>query len=285
MSAWCVPTKKLSSYKDSLKPSAAEQLIFKRSAFHFEMPRRPNRSSTNRSEPQSRKILRDCAALKSAQSLPLTRSRLARWLLEHEVDELRYVDGTVEKSMKQSRDFSSIRLIAPVSKFGIQMPLAVSPTAYRELNRLYPSARRNYSEKPFSPDEMKHNFAIRALKKPSFFARRPYIYLCVRCQQIFLVNERRGSVVALDRNRNPLPEPENSRQVATFEGPCPSFRFASKFPRQRQPATTVKLSRLKLGLLRILASLCPELRGPGNIENASKRAQAMPEITPQEFLF
>jgi hypothetical protein len=113
--------------------------------------------------------------------------------------------------MKQNRDFSSIRFIAPVSKFGIQMPLAVSPTGYRELNRLYPSARRNHPETPFSPEEMKHNFAIRALKKPGLFARRPYIYLCVRCQQIFLVNQRRGSVVAIDRNQNPLPEPENSR--------------------------------------------------------------------------
>ena len=188
--------------------------------------------------------------------------------------------------MKQSRDFSSIRLIAPVSKFGIQMPLAVSPTGYRELNRLYPSARRNYSERPFSPQEMKHNFAVRALKKPGLFARRPYIYLCVRCQQIFLVNECRGSVVAIDRNRNPLPEPENSRQVETFaEGPCPSFRFASKFHRPGQPATTVKLSKLKLGLLRILASLSPEFKGHKNIETASKRAQAISAINPQEFLF
>jgi len=194
----------------------------------------------------------------------------------------------METSMKQRHNFSPIRIIAPVSKFGIQMPLAVSPAGYRELNRLYPSARREYYEKPFSPEEMKHNFAIRSLKRPRFFARRPYIYLCVRCQQIFLVNERRGSIVAVDRNRNPLPEPENSRQVKTFaEGPCPSFRFASKFPRhrQRQAATTVKLSMLKLSLLKILASLCPEFKGPQNIETASKRAQAIPAITPQEFLF
>jgi hypothetical protein len=187
--------------------------------------------------------------------------------------------------MKQRRSFSSIRLIAPVPKLGIQMPLAVSPTGYHELNRLYPSARRNFSEIPFSPEEMKHNFAIRALKKPGFFERRPYIYLCVRCQQIFLVNERRGSVVAIDRNQTPMPEPENSRQVGTFEGACPSFRFASKFHRPPQPATTVKISMLKLGLLRILASLCPEFRGHKNIETASKRAQAIPAINPQEFLF
>jgi len=192
----------------------------------------------------------------------------------------------MKASKTRRSDLSSIRIIAPVPKFGIQMPLAVSPAGYRELHRLYPSARRQYSEKPFSPEEMEHNFAIRALKRPGFFARRPYIYLCVRCQQIFLVNERRGSIVAIDRNRNPLPEPENSRQVKTFaEGPCPSFKFAAKSPRPRQPATTVKLSMLKLGLLRILASLCPEFRGHNNIEIASKRAQAMPAITPQEFLF
>jgi hypothetical protein len=184
------------------------------------------------------------------------------------------------------RDLSSFRITGPVQKSGIQMPLQVSSVGYRQLNRLYPSARRGYSEKPFSPVEMKHNFAIRSLKRPGFFARRRYIYLCVRCKQIFLVNGRRGSIVAIDRNKSPLPEPENSRQVKTFaEGPCPSFRFASKFPRQHQPATVVKSSMLKFGLLRILASLCPELKGPQNIETASKRAQAMPAITPQEFLF
>lgn len=136
------------------------------------------------------------------------------------------------------RDLSSFRIIGPVQKFGIQMPWPVSSAGYHQLDRLYPSARREYSGKPFSPEEMKHNFAIRSLKKPSFLARRPYIYLCVRCKQIFLVKGRRASIVAIDRNRNPLPEPENSRQVKTFaEGPCPSFKFASKFPRQHQPAT------------------------------------------------
>jgi hypothetical protein len=83
-----------------------------------------------------------------------------------------------------------------------------------------------------------------------------------------------------------LPEPEDSRQVKTFaEGPCPSFRFAAKFPRQRPAAATVKLNLFKLGLLRILASLSPEFKGHKNIETASKRAQAMPAINPQEFLF
>jgi hypothetical protein len=192
----------------------------------------------------------------------------------------------MKASTTHRRSVSSIRIIAPVQKFGIRMPLLTAPSGYRQLYRLYPSARNDYSEKPFSPKEMKHGFAIRALKKPGFFARRPYIYQCVRCQQIFLVNERRGSVVAIDRYRRPLPEPENSRQVRTFtDGPCPSFRFASKFPRAGQPTKTVKLSRLKLSLLRILASLCPEFKGHQSIAIASRRAQSMLAITPQEFLF
>jgi hypothetical protein len=192
----------------------------------------------------------------------------------------------MKASTTQRRNLSSIRIIAPVPKFGIQMPLAVSPISYGELYRPHAPIRREHPSKAFSPQEMKHNFAIRALEKPGFFAPRPYIYLCVRCRQIFLVNQRRGSIVAIDRNRNPLPEPENSRQVETFaEGPCPSFKLGSKFGRPRQPTTAIKTSRLKLGLLRILALLCPEFRGAQNIENASKQAQAMLAITPQEFLF
>jgi hypothetical protein len=42
---------------------------------------------------------------------------------------------------------------------------------------------------------------------------------------------------------------------------------------------------LKLSLLRILAWLSPEFKGHKNIEAASKRAQAIPAINPQEFLF
>jgi hypothetical protein len=188
--------------------------------------------------------------------------------------------------MAQRRNFYSIGISAPVAKIGMQMPLPISPIGYREFYGSDTSSRREYSGKVISPEEMKHNFAIRALKKPGFFARRLYIYLCVRCRQIFLVNENRGSIVAIDRDRNPLPEPENSRQVETFsEGPCPRFKFASKLPPRRQPATTIKSGALKLGLLRILASLCPEFRGHESIAIASRRAQAMLAITPQEFLF
>jgi hypothetical protein len=192
----------------------------------------------------------------------------------------------MKASMRRHRDFSAKRIIFPVSKFGIQMPLLISPIGSREFYLTHSSERSQHSRNAPLPEEMKHNFAIRALKKPGFFARRPYIYLCIRCRQIFLVNEHRGSIVAIDHYRNPLPEPENSKQVATFaEGPCPSFKFALKAPRRPQPATTIKSSMLKPRLLRIVASFCPEFRGHQSIATASKKAQAMLAITPQEFLF
>ena len=192
----------------------------------------------------------------------------------------------MKATMTLRRIVSSIRFIEPVANIGVQMPLVVSPNGYLEFCRTPNLVTPQYSGSAFSPEEMKHNFAARALKKPGFFARRPYIYLCVRCRQIFLVNEHRGSIVAIDHNQNPLPEPENSRQIGTFaEGPCPSFKVALTSPRPRQPETTVRSSVVKLRLLRALASLCPGFRGHQDIETASKRAQAMLAITPQELLF
>jgi len=192
----------------------------------------------------------------------------------------------MKATMTLRRIFSSIRFIAPVAKIGMQMPLLVSTNGYREFYRMHNSVRPQYSGSAFSPEEMKHNFATLALKKPGFFAHRPYIHLCVRCRQMFLVNEHRGSIVAIDRNRNPLAEPENSRQVETFsEGPCPSVKVPSKFSRLRQPSTTVKASMVKVYLLRALVSLCPGFTGPRNIEITSKRTQAMLAIAPQELLF
>ena len=138
----------------------------------------------------------------------------------------------MKATMTLRRIFSSLRFIAPVANIGMQMPLLLSPNGYREFPRMHNSVRPQSSGSAFSPEEMKHNFATRALEKPGFFARRPYIYLCVRCRQMFLVvDEHRGSIVAVDRNRNPLAEPENSRQVETFaEGPCPASRYLRNSP-------------------------------------------------------
>jgi len=72
---------------------------------------------------------------------------------------------------------------------------------------------------------MRHNFAIKALEKPGLFKPRPYLYYCIRCKWTFRVNDRRGSVVAVDNAGQPLPAGENAKRVATFaEGPCPTLR-------------------------------------------------------------
>ncbi len=72
--------------------------------------------------------------------------------------------------------------------------------------------------------EMRHNFAIKALEKPGFFKPRPYLYHCIRCKWTFRVNDRRGSVSAVDKSEHPLPSGENAKRIATFaEGPCPGF--------------------------------------------------------------
>jgi hypothetical protein len=54
---------------------------------------------------------------------------------------------------------------------------------------------------------------------------------------------------------------------------------------QMKAFTTRRRNLLKIRLLSLLALLCPEFRGHQSIETASKRAQAMLAITPQEFLF
>jgi hypothetical protein len=88
-----VPTKKPRFPRDFLKPSSPKQLIFKRSAFHFEMLRPEPIAPRKRSDQHQRKILKERTALKSTQSLALSRQRLARWLLEDEASEFE-VRGT-----------------------------------------------------------------------------------------------------------------------------------------------------------------------------------------------
>ncbi len=69
---------------------------------------------------------------------------------------------------------------------------------------------------------MRHTFAIRAFEKPGLFKPRPYLYYCIRCKWTFRVNDRRGSVIAVDKAEQPVPAAENAKRIATFaEGPCP----------------------------------------------------------------
>jgi hypothetical protein len=76
----------------------------------------------------------------------------------------------------------------------------------------------------FTDEEMRHHFAIEALDKPRSFRPQPYLYTCIRCGWIFRINDSRGSIIALDGLGRRLPDPENSKRIATFHGGrCPAF--------------------------------------------------------------
>ena len=168
---------------------------------------------------------------------------------------MRPVAKTMKVSTTPHRNLSSIRIIAPVPKFGIQMPLAVSPliTSFFGAKvdgissmqahpfdpfRIHknpgggsvqssatPATPRRFRRKPaFTAEETRHNFAIEALEKPGAFRPQPYLYTCVRCRWIFRLNDTRGSIIALDGLGRHLPEPENAKRIVTFHrGPCPAF--------------------------------------------------------------
>jgi hypothetical protein len=105
---------------------------------------------------------------------------------------------------------------------------------------------------PFSPAEMRHSFAIWALKRPGAFRRRPYVYHCLRCKWTFRVD---GSIIALDTNGNPLRGAEAARRAVTFAlGPCPVFNYLTPYPR-----TTHSLPRLNI-LQGRLAALAAAMR-------------------------
>jgi hypothetical protein len=98
----------------------------------------------------------------------------------------------------------------------------------------------------FSAEEMRHHFAIENLEKPGAFRPQPYLYTCVRCKWIFRINDSRGSIVALDGLGRPVPEPENSKRIVTFQkGPCPAFPVFEylAFERQRERRLSGYLSR------------------------------------------
>jgi hypothetical protein len=76
----------------------------------------------------------------------------------------------------------------------------------------------------FSPNEVRHNFIIQSLPKPSWYKSRPYLYTCARCKWTFRVNDSSGSIIPLNENGEVLPEPNRSRRIETFaQGPCGVF--------------------------------------------------------------
>jgi hypothetical protein len=87
----------------------------------------------------------------------------------------------------------------------------------------------------FTPAEMRHNFAIWAVKKNADTKRQRHLYYCIRCKQAFSVDDSSGSVTALDLQGNTLRGSEAIKRLHTFSsGPCAAFngltgpRFTSK---------------------------------------------------------
>ena len=171
----------------------------------------------------------------------------------------------------------------PVATVGFPLPTPSPSSTDRQPK---PDASPRNARNPargFSAADLRHNFVIKALEKPGIFKRRPYVYICLRCRYTFLVNERRGSIVALDRKAKPITEPENSKRLATFaQGPCPAFEPVA----QRRNRKTIELSKPRprlppSGILARLALIVSGMRYPyfkeSNIEPPAG-------ILPQDLL-
>lgn len=187
--------------------------------------------------------------------------------------------------MKRQAKAPMLWALQPMGKTGAVLPLPVALNGYRELPR---TTRNTGNQNPHhgpAAAEMRHNFAVRALEKPGLFKPQPYLYICVRCKHSFLVSERRGSIVAVDRAGQPLPEPDNSKRVATFaEGPCPGLSAMLRYA-ARDTVVLRMPSTFRKRLASILASLFGLRRGTGNLGSvANNNVHAPVAIMPQDLL-
>jgi hypothetical protein len=109
---------------------------------------------------------------------------------------------------------------------------------------------RTSGEPPFSAGEMRHSFAIWALKEHPDSGRRLHLYYCLRCKRSFSVDDRRGSVTPLTPEGKPVEGPNAAARLATFSlGPCPVFDSLIAGSRLTQVVTPVDTVR------RIIATL------------------------------
>ena len=76
----------------------------------------------------------------------------------------------------------------------------------------------------FTPAEMRHEFAIWAVKNNADTRAQRHLYYCLRCKQAFSVDDRNGCVTPLDSQGNTLQGSEAIKRLDTFScGPCPAF--------------------------------------------------------------
>src|SRR5262249_24515323 len=77
-------------------------------------------------------------------------------------------------------------------------------------------ARSGTGRVMFTATEMRHNFAIWAVKNNADARQQRHLYYCIRCKQAFSVDDRSGSVTPLDSQGNTLPGSEAIRKLDTF---------------------------------------------------------------------
>ena len=87
----------------------------------------------------------------------------------------------------------------------------------------------------FTAAEMRHNFAIWAVKNDADSRSQRQLYYCIRCKQNFSIDDTSGSVTPLDSRGYTLQGSEAKSRLDTFaSGPCAAFskltrpRFTSK---------------------------------------------------------
>ena len=87
----------------------------------------------------------------------------------------------------------------------------------------------------FTAAEMRHNFAIWAVKNDGDSRSQRQLYYCIRCKQNFSIDDTSGSVTPLDSRGYTLQGSEAKSRLDTFaSGPCAAFskltrpRFTSK---------------------------------------------------------
>jgi hypothetical protein len=133
----------------------------------------------------------------------------------------------IRKPLRTSLRFPGLSLVQP------RKPQPASSPIYR-----------NCSEPLFSAAEMRHSFAIWALKEHPDSGRRQHLYYCLRCKWSFSVDDRRGSVTPLTSEGTPVEGPSAAARLATFGlGPCPVFATLVAGSRLTQVVTPVDTVR------------------------------------------
>lgn len=163
----------------------------------------------------------------------------------------------------------ALGMMRPLAKVGFPLPMPSFSNGYRKPDSAASAQNAESSTRGFSTADQKHSFVIKSLQKAGILKPRPYIYICLRCRYTFLVNERRGSIVALDRHAQPIPEPENSRRLATFaQGPCPGYKVAVR-GNPPETASFAKRKRRSLsGVFDLLTCVCAKMRYPYSLEKS-----------------